>query len=60
MGTLLDQMGIAVRTGHHCCQPLMSRFGITGTTRASFALYNSMADVRALVDATHKVVGMLR
>jgi cysteine desulfurase/selenocysteine lyase len=60
MGTLLDQMGIAVRTGHHCCQPLMSRFGITGTTRASFALYNSMADVRALIEATHKVVGMLR
>jgi selenocysteine lyase/cysteine desulfurase len=38
----------------------MSRFGITGTTRASFALYNSMADVRALIEATHKVVGMLR
>jgi len=60
LGTLLDQMGVAVRTGHHCCQPLMARFGITGTTRASFALYNSEADVQALVSATHKVVGMLR
>jgi cysteine desulfurase / selenocysteine lyase len=60
LGTLLDQMGIAVRTGHHCCQPLMARFGITGTTRASFAVYNSEADVRAFVEATRKVVGMLR
>ncbi len=60
LGTLLDQMGIAVRTGHHCCQPLMARFGITGTTRASFALYNTEADVAAFVAATHKVVGMLR
>jgi cysteine desulfurase/selenocysteine lyase len=60
LGTLLDQMGVAVRTGHHCCQPLMARFGITGTTRASFAVYNSEADVRAFVEATHKVVGMLR
>ena len=41
LGTLLDQMGIAVRTGHHCCQPLMARFGMTGTVRASFAMYNS-------------------
>jgi len=60
LGTLLDQMGVAVRTGHHCCQPLMARFGITGTTRASFALYNSEADVRAFAEATHKVVAMLR
>lgn len=60
LGTLLDQMGVAVRTGHHCCQPLMARFGVTGTTRASFALYNSEADVAALVDATRKVVAMLR
>jgi cysteine desulfurase/selenocysteine lyase len=60
LGTLLDQMGVAVRTGHHCCQPLMARFGITGTTRASFALYNSEADVEAFVTALHKVVGMLR
>ena len=60
LGTLLDKMGVAVRTGHHCCQPLMARFGITGTTRASFALYNSDADVHALAEATHKVVAMLR
>ncbi len=60
LGTLLDKMGVAVRTGHHCCQPLMARFGITGTTRASFALYNSDADVHAFAQATTKVVAMLR
>ena len=60
LGTLLDKMGVAVRTGHHCCQPLMARFGITGTTRASFALYNSEADVRAFAEAARKVVAMLR
>jgi cysteine desulfurase/selenocysteine lyase len=60
LGTLMDQMGVAVRTGHHCCQPLMARFGITGTVRASFALYNTMKDVAALVSATEKAVGMLR
>jgi cysteine desulfurase / selenocysteine lyase len=60
LGTLLDQMGVAVRTGHHCCQPLMARFGITGTTRASFALYNTLEDVEALVSATSKAANMLR
>jgi len=60
LGVLLDQMGVAVRTGHHCCQPLMSRFGITGTTRASFALYNTREDVAALVEATEKAARMLR
>ena len=60
LGTLLDQMGVAVRTGHHCCQPLMARFGISGTVRASFALYNSQRDVEALASATHKAVSMLR
>ena len=60
LGTLLDQMGVAVRTGHHCCQPLMARFGIAGTVRASFALYNSQKDVEALAAATHKAVSMLR
>jgi cysteine desulfurase/selenocysteine lyase len=60
LGTLLDQMGVAVRTGHHCCQPLMARFGIQGTVRASFALYNSQRDVEALVQATEKAVSMLR
>ena len=60
IGTLMDQMGVAVRTGHHCCQPLMARFGITGTVRASFALYNTMGDVEALAEATRKAVSMLR
>jgi cysteine desulfurase/selenocysteine lyase len=60
LGTLLDQMGVAVRTGHHCCQPLMKRFGITGTVRASFAIYNSQSDVEALAEATAKAVSMLR
>jgi cysteine desulfurase/selenocysteine lyase len=60
LGTLLDKLGVAVRTGHHCCQPLMARFGVTGTTRASFAIYNSEADVLALATATDKVVTMLR
>ncbi|BCU78358.1 cysteine desulfurase [Luteolibacter sp. LG18] len=59
LGTLLDQMGVAVRTGHHCCQPLMARFGITGTTRASFALYNTEEDVAALVSAVKKAALML-
>jgi cysteine desulfurase/selenocysteine lyase len=60
LGTLMDQMGVAVRTGHHCCQPLMARFGITGTVRASFALYNSEQDVEALVESVGKAVSMLR
>ncbi len=60
LGTLLDQMGVAVRTGHHCCQPLMARFGITGTVRASFAVYNSPSDVEALAGAVAKAVSMLR
>ena len=60
LGTLMDQMGVAVRTGHHCCQPLMARFGITGTVRASFAVYNSPRDVEALTDAVTKAVSMLR
>jgi cysteine desulfurase / selenocysteine lyase len=60
LGTLIDQMGVAVRTGHHCCQPLMARFGITGTTRASFALYNTMDDIEALAKAVNKAANMLR
>ena len=59
LGTLIDQMGVAVRTGHHCCQPLMARFGITGTTRASFALYNTMEDIDALATAVKKASTML-
>lgn len=60
LGTLMDQMGVAVRTGHHCCQPLMARFGITGTVRASFAVYNTENDVAALVEAVTRSVAMLR
>jgi len=60
LGTLMDQMGVAVRTGHHCCQPLMARFGISGTTRASFAVYNTLADVEALIASVNKGIGMLR
>lgn len=59
LGTLIDQMGVAVRTGHHCCQPLMARFGVTGTTRASFALYNTLEDVEALAAAVARAVRML-
>ena len=60
LGTLLDQMGIAVRTGHHCCQPFMQSLGITGTTRYSFALYNTMEDVEAALSATARALDMLR
>lgn len=60
LGTLLDQMGIAVRTGHHCCQPFMQSLGITGTTRYSFALYNTMEDVETALSATARALDMLR
>jgi cysteine desulfurase/selenocysteine lyase len=60
IGTMLDHMGVAVRTGHHCCQPLMARFGMTGTVRASFALYNTPQDVETFATATQKAVAMLR
>lgn len=60
LGTLLDQQGIAVRTGHHCTQPLMERFGVSGTTRASFACFNTIAEVDALVAGVKKAVKMLR
>jgi cysteine desulfurase/selenocysteine lyase len=60
LGTLIDQMGVAVRTGHHCCQPLMARFGITGTTRASFAVYNTEEEVDTFVTAVDKALSMLR
>ena len=59
MGTLMDQMGVAVRTGHHCCQPLMARFGITGTIRASFAAYNTMEEIEQFVSSVRKAAMML-
>ena len=60
MGTLLDRLGIAVRTGHHCAEPLMRRLGIEGTCRASFALYNTRAEVDSLVAAIRRIQGMFR
>jgi cysteine desulfurase/selenocysteine lyase len=59
IGVLLDNQGIAVRTGHHCTQPLMKRFGIPGTVRASFAMYNSKEEVDRLVAAVKKAIKML-
>ena len=58
MGTLLDRLGIAVRTGHHCAQPLMNRLGISGTVRTSFALYNTKEEVDALVTGIRRVSQM--
>ena len=60
LGTLLDQQGIAVRTGHHCTQPLMERFGVSGTTRASFGCFNTIAEVDVMMGAIRKAVQMLR
>lgn len=58
LGTLIDRLGIAVRTGHHCAEPLMRRLGIEGTVRASFGLYNTRQEVDALVEAIQRVVRM--
>ena len=58
MGTLLDRLGIAVRTGHHCAQPVMTRLGIEGTVRASFAFYNTKAEIDALAEGIEKVKSM--
>jgi len=58
MGTLLDRLGIAVRTGHHCAEPLMHRLGIEGTVRASFGLYNTQTEVDALVEGIQRVARM--
>lgn len=55
MGTLLDQLGIAVRTGHHCAQPLMDRLGVLGTVRASFALYNTKHEIDVLAEGIERV-----
>jgi cysteine desulfurase / selenocysteine lyase len=58
IGTILDQEGIAIRTGHHCAQPVMERFGIDATARASFGLYNTKREIDALVRGIHKVKGV--
>ena len=59
IGTILDREGIAVRTGHHCAQPVMQRFGIPATARASFGLYNTREEVDALAAGIHKVIEVL-
>lgn len=58
MGTLLDRLGIAVRTGHHCAQPLMTHYGIEGTVRASFGIYNTKEEIDVLVAGIKRVSGM--
>jgi cysteine desulfurase/selenocysteine lyase len=59
LGTLLDKLGIAVRTGHHCTEPLMNRFELPGTVRASFSIYNNESDVKSLLAGLERVVPML-
>ena len=59
VGMILDKLGIAVRTGHHCCQPIMSKFGIPGTVRASFAVYNTQDEIDDLIDGLKFAIQML-
>lgn len=59
VGTLLDKLGIAVRTGHHCTQPIMDRYGIPGTVRASFAVYNTIEEINILINAIKRIAPML-
>jgi len=59
IGAIVDKLGIAVRTGHHCAQPIMSFFNIPGTVRASFAFYNTKEEIDALVEAVKKAKTML-
>ena len=59
IGTIVDQEGVAIRTGHHCAQPVMERFGVPATARASFAMYNTREDVDALVAALQRVQAVL-
>ena len=60
LGTIVDKMGVAVRTGHHCAEPVMTRFGIPGTVRASFAVYNTIEEVEVFVKAVERAADMLR
>jgi cysteine desulfurase/selenocysteine lyase len=60
IGTLLDKQGIAVRTGHHCTQPLMDFYGIPGTVRASLAFYNTRQEVDTFIEAVERSLSMLR
>ena len=58
-GMLLDKLGVAVRTGHHCAQPLMEAYGIEGTVRASFGLYNTREEVDIFIAALHRILPLL-
>ena len=60
LGTIIDKMGIAVRTGHHCAEPVMTFFGIPGTVRASFAMYNTKEEIDIFVKAVEKAANMLK
>ena len=55
IGTVFDQYGVAIRTGHHCCMPLMTRLGVPATARASFALYNNKLDISVMIEAMQEV-----
>jgi len=59
VGSILDRLGVAVRTGHHCTQPIMTKFGIPGTVRASFAFYNTFEEIDLFVEAVIKARKML-
>lgn len=60
IGLLIDQLGVAIRTGHHCAQPLLHHFGVEATCRASFAAYNTLEEVETFVSALNRVIGMVR
>jgi len=60
IGLLIDQLGVAIRTGHHCAQPLLAQFGVDATCRASFAAYNTLEEIDVFVEALERVIGMVR
>ena len=60
IGQMLDARGIAVRTGHHCTQPLMDRYGIEGTVRASFAVYNTKEEIDNMLEGLQRIVKFMR
>ena len=60
IGTLLDTEGVAVRAGHHCAQPVMERYGVPATARASFAMYNTFQEIDVLAEAIRKTIAMFK
>ena len=60
MGMILDKLGVAVRTGHHCAEPVMDHYGVTGMCRASLAMYNTRKEIDALCEGVRRAVRMLR